>query len=59
MLEWGLGVARARAVSFLLPMLGSLLGYEWAREHLARIIELAPQDTSIHKAAREQIAMLK
>lgn len=30
-----------------------------AREHLARIIELAPQDTSIHKAAREQIAMLK
>ena len=30
-----------------------------AREHLARIIELAPQNTSIHKAAREQIAMLK
>lgn len=30
-----------------------------AREHLARILELAPQDTSIHKAAREQIAMLK
>jgi hypothetical protein len=30
-----------------------------AREHLARIIELAPQDTSIHKAAREQIALLK
>jgi len=30
-----------------------------AREHLARIIELAPQDTSIHKAAREQLAMLK
>lgn len=30
-----------------------------ARDHLARIIELAPQDTSIHKAAREQIAMLK
>jgi hypothetical protein len=30
-----------------------------AREHLARIIELAPQDTSIHKAAREQIAMLQ
>ena len=29
-----------------------------AREHLARIIELAPRDTSIHKAAREQIAML-
>ena len=32
----GLGVARARAASFLLPMLGSLLGYKWAREHLAR-----------------------
>ena len=30
-----------------------------AREHLARILELAPQDTSIHKAAREQIAMLR
>lgn len=30
-----------------------------AREHLARIIELAPQGTSIQKAAREQIAMLK
>ena len=30
-----------------------------AREHLARILELAPQDTTIHKAAREQIAMLK
>jgi hypothetical protein len=30
-----------------------------AREHLARILELAPQDTAIHKAAREQIAMLK
>ena len=30
-----------------------------AREHLARILELAPQETSIHKAAREQIAMLK
>lgn len=30
-----------------------------AREHLARIIELAPQDSSIHKAAREQIAMLR
>lgn len=30
-----------------------------AREHLARILELAPADTSIHRAAREQIAMLQ
>jgi hypothetical protein len=32
---------------------------EKAREQLARIIELAPADTEIHKAAREQIAMLR
>lgn len=30
-----------------------------AREQLARILELAPADTQIHKAAREQIAMLR
>lgn len=30
-----------------------------AREHLARILELAPAETSIHQAAREQLAMLK
>lgn len=30
-----------------------------AREHLARILEMAPADTSIHRAAREQLAMLQ
>jgi hypothetical protein len=30
-----------------------------AREHLATILELAPPDTTVHKAAREQLAMLK
>src|SRR5258707_4208516 len=30
-----------------------------AREYLSQIIELAPPDTSIHKAARGQIAMLR
>lgn len=30
-----------------------------AREYLAQIIELAPPDTTVHQAAREQIAMLR
>jgi hypothetical protein len=42
---------KAQAIKGALP--------ERAREYLAQILEIAPPNTSVHKAAREQLAMLK